>query len=84
MRRQGDLSGRGREFRRSARPGGHGSSGPAGRGSSGPGGPIVVGQPQSPTAFPSGSVKMANLPNSPGRSVGGTTRVPPSLSARSR
>ena len=45
---------------------------------------IAVAQLHSPTWFPSGSVKMANRPKSPGRSVGGTSRRPPSCSARSR
>ena len=43
-----------------------------------------VHQAHRPTWLPSGSVKMANRPKSPGRSVGGTSRLPPSFSARSR
>jgi hypothetical protein len=42
------------------------------------------GHAHNPTGLPSGSANIANRPKSPGRSVGGTSRLPPSFSARSR
>src|SRR5215469_4821036 len=47
-------------------------------------GVVVAGQAHSPTWLPSGSVKTAIRPKPSGRSVGGSTRVPPSCSALSR
>ena len=47
-------------------------------------GRLPYGHAHNPTGLPSRSAKTANLPKSPGRSVGGTSRFPPSRSARSR